>query len=364
MKKTNITKVVIKIGTGILTDEAGNFTTTFIKEICRQVSLIIKKGIKITLVSSGSIGSGMIKMDIKKRPKIIPQIQAIASIGQVQLMKLYEKIFAYYNLKIAQILLTKDDFRNRTRYTNAKNTLFTLYNFGVIPIINENDTVAVDEIKFGDNDNLSALVTNLVEAELLIILTDVDGFYNEKGIIKTIKKITKTLETKATISKKDISIGGMITKLQAAKIVMNAGEYMVIANGKRKNTIIDILNGKEIGTVFMPKQKKMNAYKRWIAFNLPLSGTIIVDDGAMNAIIKNGKSLLPSGILKIEGNFDIGKTVEIATQDGNIFGRGLVNYSSAELNKIKGCQSKEISKILGYKYFDEIIHRDNLVVWE
>jgi glutamate 5-kinase len=306
---------------------------------------------------------------IKDRPKNIPLIQAVAAVGQVQLMKVYEKIFAEVDLLPAQVLLTKDDFTDRTRYTNAMNTISSLLKLKVVPVINENDTVAVDEIKLGDNDNLSAQVTNLAQADFLIILTDVAGLYTENPrknkkakLVRRIEKIDDRIKKMATRSFSTTGQGGMITKLQAAEIVTTSGIGMIIAGGEEENILLRLLAGEEIGTLFLPRQDKMASFKRWIAFTLPSRGEIVVDEGAEEAIKNNGCSLLPGGILEVKGDFKVGDKVKIITSQNQTLGCGLVNYSSEEIKKIKGQKTKQINKILGYKYFDEVIHRDSLVI--
>lgn len=359
-------KVVIKIGSSLLTSKEGKFTTKYIKKIIPQIVSLHKKGLEIVIVSSGAISCGMNKLTFSQRPKNIPIKQAIASIGQIQLMRIYQALFNKYKLTIGQILVTQPDFSNRISYLNIRNTLSTLLKLKIIPIINENDSVAVEEIKFGDNDILSALITNLAQAELLIILSNIDGFYTDpqkkQGLVKTVEKITKEMEKKAYKTEGITTIGGMLTKLQAAKIVTNSGELAIIANGIIPNILFKIFSGEEIGSFFLPQVKKISSKKRWIAFNLQVKGKIIIDQGAINAIKLKGKSLLPSGIKEIKGNFKAGELVEILDNKENFIARGLVNYDSSEIKKIKGYKTKDIKKILGYNY-DEVIHRNNLVVF-
>ena len=262
------------------------------------------------------------------RPKNIPRQQAAAAIGQSHLMRTYEEIFGKHGQLVAQVLLTQADISDRQRYTNANNTLSTLLQFGVIPIINENDTVAVDEIKVGENDTLSALVTNLIKADILLILSDIDGFYDgSEQVISVIPQITPEIKEMAGGEGSEVSQGGMITKLRAAEIVTGAGEIMVIANGKKPGVITRVLEGQDEGTIFLPKSDKMSGRKRWIAYSLPCRGTLKVDAGAKRALIKQGKSLLPSGIIEVTGDFEFGDAVRCVDENDEEFARGLTNYN-------------------------------------
>ena len=321
------------------------------------------------MVSSGAIAAGLKELNLPEVPKSIPHRQAAAAIGQSYLIWVYEKFFSQRNQKVAQILLTHDDLSNRRRYLNARNTLFTLLRYRVIPIINENDTVAVEEIQFGDNDNLSALVTNMVEADLLLILSDVDGFYTadprsdpQTTLLLQVDKITSAIEAMAQPSQSPTGRGGMITKIQAAKKAGVSGAMTIIANGKLPGVILGVLAGEEIGTLFLPQKDRLASRKHWIAYTLKPKGEVVVDDGAREALIRNGKSLLPKGIVEIRGKFAPGDAVTCLDVKEKEFARGIVNYSSEELKAIKGCYSKEIEEILGYKFYDEVIHRDNLVL--
>ena len=303
------------------------------------------------------------KLGWKERPKTIPEQQAAAAVGQSYLMQAYEETFGKYNQLVAQVLITHEDIRDRKRYTNASNTLSALLQHGVIPIINENDTIAVDEIKVGDNDTLSAFVTNLIKANLLIILSDIDGFYDKsKKTMSIIQSITPEIKSMAGGKGSAVSLGGMITKLRAAEIVTGAGEMMVIGNGSKLGIITKIIEGYDEGTLFLPKSDKMSGKKRWIAYSLSCKGTIKVDAGAKTALIKQGKSLLPSGIIEAQGDFEFGDSVGCVDPNGEEFARGLVNYNSEEVNIIKGKRTDQIESLLGYMYYDEVIHRDNLVI--
>jgi len=318
----------------------------------------------VVLVTSGAIAAGMGKLGWNIRPKTIPNQQAAAAVGQSHLMHTYEQVFSNYGQLVAQVLLTQADICDRKRYTNAINAMSALLQRDVIPIVNENDTVAVDEIKVGENDTLSALVANLIKADLLIILSDIDGFYDSEGhVISVIPSITPEIKAMAGGEGSDVSVGGMTTKLNAAEIVTGSGELMVIANGSKPGIIAQVLKGKEEGTVFLPINNKMSSRKRWIAYSLQSKGTIRLDKGAQRALTQSGKSLLPSGINSISGSFEFGDAVTCIDQQNVGFARGLTNYSSQELKQIKGKKTEQIESILGYMHYDEVIHRDNLVIF-
>ncbi|MEK6656492.1 MAG: glutamate 5-kinase [Nitrospirota bacterium] len=368
IKKTR--RIVIKIGSAVLAGEGHDgVDESVFSHLAKDVSSVKDKR-EMVIVSSGAIAIGMKRLGLKEKVKNIPEKQAVAAIGQGSLMALYEKVFSPLKIRVAQVLLTHDDLSDRHRFLNAKNTLQTLLEYNAIPIINENDTVAVDEIKFGDNDNLSALVTNLVEADLLVILTDINGLYNKDP------KINKDAELIPVVDDIDrfISVaggtsgiygtGGMQTKLEAAKKAAHFGVPTIVANGRGKNILKKIFSGEDIGTLFLPMEERLTSRKHWLAFSTRPAGSLILDDGAKNALLKKGKSLLSSGITGIEGNFDSGDAVSCVSPNGKEIARGIVNYSSEEIKRIKGLKTTEIEKALGYKYFDEVIHRDNLVIQE
>lgn len=362
-------RIVIKLGSSIITDEKNIIDESFLYHLAEQINFLQTKGKEIIIVSSGAVAAGMMVLNLKQKPKSISEKQALAAFGQGFLIAKYNEIFSKFKMLIAQVLLTSEDIADRKRYLNAKNTLENLISKKIIPIINENDTVATNEIKLGDNDNLSAEVACLLEVDLLIILSDVEGFYdkdprsnNDVKIIDTVTDVDKYIENVSKRSGTNVGTGGIYTKLQAARKVMIMGIPCVIAKGKMNNVITKILKGEKIGTFFVPVEKKISHRKYFIAFNVKPKGKIIIDDGAKEAIIKRGKSLLPSGILKAVGNFDIGDVVEIEDRRNNKIARGLVNYNAIEVEKIKGSKSSEIEKKLGYKYEDEVIHRNNLVL--
>jgi glutamate 5-kinase len=365
-KKTEYNKVVVKVGTKILTKDKNSLDEKEVQILVKQVADLVKRGIDVVVVSSGAIASGMDFLDLKKRPASLPILQAAAAIGQNQLMKIYGHYFEEEKLAIAQVLLTQSDLESRKRYLNAKNTLDVLLQQHIIPIVNENDTVATEEIKFGDNDRLSALVSNLIQADILIMLTDVDGLYcyknNKKKKINVVDKINRDVEEMAEDTRHHLSKGGMKTKIEAAKIAISSGRPCIIANGKRKGILNDIIQGKQVGTKFLPQGERLKERKKWIAFGPKPKGKIVVDKGAQTALKEKKKSLLSAGVVKIEGKFAYGDVVKILDNKGKEFARGLTNYSSGELKKIKGKKTNMIKKQLGYKYYDEIIHRDNLVI--
>lgn len=361
----NVNRIVIKVGTRILTHPNGKLNLIYMEKLVRQIVDLQNQGKEILLVSSGAVGAGIGRLNLKKRPTTLPEKQAVAAVGQSYLIQFYEKLFSEYGYTVAQVLLTRDDLRNRKRYLNSRNTLLTLLKYGVIPIINENDTVAVEEIEFGDNDTLSALIASFIEANLLIILSTVDGLLyknNKSNLINYVPELTKKIMSNATDTVDTLGTGGMITKLQAANIAIDSGINVIIANGKTKNILNLIMEEKNVGTYIVAKKIALSLRKRWLAYGPLSQGSIIIDDGASKAIIKNNKSLLPSGILNITGNFNKSEMIKIEDKENNLIGRGLTNYNSDDLNKIKGLQSKDITNILGYNAKPEIIHKDNLIL--
>lgn len=362
------TRIVVKVGSGVLTKDAG-LNLKAVSTISRQICRLIDRGLEVILVSSGAMASGTAKIGLSKRPEEIPKRQAVAAIGQAGLIREYEKAFARYQKKVAQILLTSDGLTNRKRYLNARNTLYTLLSWNVVPIINENDTVSVEEIKFGDNDNLAAMIALLMNADILINLTDIEGLFTkdprknpDAALIPVVSTINKGIEKLASGIPGALGTGGMLSKIMAAKKVTAAGIPMIIAKGEHPDILLKLFAGKELGTFFVPKKEKLSSRKRWIGFTLKPRGTIRIDDGAADAILKNGKSLLPIGIIGVEGNFDVGAPVECVNRNNRILGTGLVNYCAADIQQIMGLKSNQIANRLGYKPYDEVIHRDNLVV--
>ena len=366
---SNVHRVVIKVGSSTIAYPNGLLNLNRIDSLARQLSDLQNRGIEILLVSSGAIGAGMGKLGLSARPGSIPDKQACAAVGQGILMHMYEKSFSEYSQTVAQILLTKEDITHRKRFLNARNALFALIGMGVIPIINENDAVAVDEIKIGENDTLSALVSSLVEADLLIIMSDIDGLYScnpsinkDAKLISWIDTITSETESCASGSGSNLGTGGMISKIEAAKIATSSGTPMVIVNGDSPQILNDVLAGKEVGTWFKQKERRLHARKRWIALGTASRGTLIVDSGAAHALSNGENSLLSSGILKVKGVFAEGMIVSIVDESDKEIGRGMVNYNSFEIDAIKGLKSSEIEEKLGYKNYDEVIHINNMVV--
>lgn len=361
--------VVVKVGTTLLTSTPRGLDTKKVKKIVSEVNSLRQLGVKVVLVTSGAIAAGARQLGWKKKPLTILDKQAAAAVGQSSLMHLYEQLFREKGLLVAQMLLTRDDLSDRKRYLNARNTLMTLLKLGILPIINENDSVAADEIKFGDNDILSALVTNLIGADLLIILSDVDGVLKDSTIGKSsdkvvniIPEIDAAMESLAGGAGGQDGTGGMQTKFQAAKIATNCGEPVIIANGKKKHILEKILACEEVGTLFLPR-RRMKSRKRWIAFSGKVKGAIAIDDGAIAALRHKGKSLLPRGVVSQSGNFECGDPVQIIDESSSHeLARGLTNYSSVELDRIKGAKTQDIKSILGYKHYDEVVHRDNMVI--
>lgn len=362
-------KIVIKIGTNLLADKHSGINISWVKAIANNVSFLKKKGKDIVIVTSGAIGAGVSILKLKERPKTVTGKQAVAAIGQPVLMDAYRDAFKKSGVIVGQVLLTKDDFVGRTRYVNAKNTFFELFRQGVVPVVNENDTVATEEIKLGDNDNLSALVANLIGADLLIVLTDKAGLYSddpdldEKAeLIPVVKKITSDIEKLAKKSKSELSTGGMHTKIQAAKKCVSSGIAVIIADGKNPGIIKDIMEGHFKGTVFLPEESKLNLREKWIALISDSKGSIVVDDGAKEALLRKGRSLLPSGIVKVSGTFNATVTINVLDRNGKEIAKGISEYSSDDILKIMGKKSFEIENILHCKSCDEVIHRDNLVI--
>jgi glutamate 5-kinase len=321
-------------------------------------------------VSSGAIATGTARLGLRERPRSIPEKQAAAAVGQSALMWQYEAAFGRHRMRVGQVLLTAQDISDRARYLNARNTLQALLKFDVLPIVNENDTVAVEEIKVGDNDNLSALVASLIDADLLVLLTDVDGLYTDDPAVNsgarkldTVDAVTDAIARLARNRVDPVSVGGMATKLQAARKAAAAGVPMIIASGRQPGVLRRILDGEAIGTYFAPKANRLGARKHWIAFAVPPQGRVTVDAGALAALTHRGKSLLPSGIVEVEGDFASGEVIALlGGAGGREFARGVVNFDAAELRKIRGAKTQEIEQRLGYKSFDEVIHRDNLVI--
>lgn len=365
---SHVKRVVVKIGSGVISTEAG-LDEARLASISEDVCGLLDRGLEVILVSSGAVAAGKGQLGIVGRPQTIPQKQAAAAIGQTRIIRAYKETFLAHNYNVAQVLLTRDDLSNRRRYLNARNTMTTLLEYGVTPIVNENDTVVVEEIRFGDNDNLSALVTTLVEADMLIILSDVDGFYDsnpsenpQAQLIPIVERVTPAIEAMGTKAKGTLGTGGMATKLKAAKKAALSGVGTLIVNGRTPHILPRIFDGEDVGSYFLPSQSKLTAKKHWIAFSKKPRGKLLIDEGGQQAVIKRGKSLLPSGICGVDGGFERGDAVRLCDRDGLEFARGVVSYSLAETLKIMGKQCAEIETVLGYKYRDEVVCRDDLVL--
>ncbi len=360
-------RVVVKIGSSVIT--AAESDSALFASMVEGVGTLKKGGKEVAIVSSGSIAMGITTLSLAVPPRTIPERQAVAALGQVGLMGMYSAAFAEAGERVAQVLLTHGDLSDRKRFINARNTMLTLLKLGIVPVINENDTVAVDELKFGDNDELAAMTTNLIEADLLIILTDTDGLYDADPSVNNAAVMIPVVEDVDTLGldwlggpRSSFGTGGMKTKVEAAKKAAHYGAATIIANGFTPGILGKILSGAEVGTLILPRVDKLTSRKHWIAFSSRLTGRVTVDDGAKDALLEGGKSLLPTGIKGVDGDFEAGEVVCCIDSLGREFARGVSNYSFAEIDKIKGSKSARIEELLGYKVYDEVIHRDNLVV--
>lgn len=362
-------RVVVKIGSQILSSFNG-VEEERIRVLVSDLSVLHDQKKEVVVVSSGAVAAGMARLGLKERPKTIPQKQALAAVGQIKLMALYERLFSEYHKSVAQVLLTHEDLSNRHRYLNAKHTLFTLLEAKIIPIVNENDTVAVEEMKFGDNDHLSSLVATLLEADLLVMLSDVNGVYDQDPrknpkaqLIPLISDLKEFKERPSDSARGPYGTGGMSSKIEAGEKAASSGIPTIIANGMEEGILHRVFSAHEdVGTLILPEESRIANRKHWIAHNLRPSGEIVVDHGAYEALVKNGKSLLPSGLREVRGSFGVGDCVRCLDTNGREFARGLVNYSAPELDQIKGMHTSGIEKTLGYKAYDEIIHRNDLVL--
>ena len=364
-----VKRIIIKVGTSNITTDSGRLDTVQLKNLVGQIGELKNRRYEVLLVSSGAIAAGVEGLGLKKRPDTIPELQAAASVGQGLLLQEYINLFKEVNLKVGQVLVTQFDTTHRQQYLNARNTLEKLLQLGTIPIINENDTTAVDEIKFGDNDTLAAMVTTLIKGDLLVMLTVTEGLLthdpssgDRDKLLSQVEEITPELEALAGGVGTKFGQGGMVTKLQAAKIVTFGQAAAIIANGFEPRVLLDIVEGKPVGTFFVPRKKSVSSRKLWIAFGRITSGTIFVDKGAKEALVSKGKSLLPAGITRCRGKFEPGDAVDIADTKGDTFAKGLANFSSEEINKIKGLKSADVSSILSEDADEEVIHRDCLLI--
>ncbi|MBI3864450.1 MAG: glutamate 5-kinase [Planctomycetia bacterium] len=360
--------LVVKIGTNVLSKDDDTLDDSRFESLAAQIHQVRASGKRVVLVSSGAIGAGIGLLGLDKRPDDLPHLQASAAVGQAHLIHRYDDAFKTYGYHAAQLLLTANDFRRRARYLNVRNTLRTLFEYNAIPIINENDTVSVDEIRFGDNDRLAALVTNLLESPLLVILSVVDGLYDgdpanpSSRLIPVVENWDESLLKLATAAKSARGTGGMQSKLEAARAATAVGESVIIADGRAPDVLARILAGDEVGTLFLAKGESIPAWKRWIGYSLPPRGRYVLDDGARKAIAQRGRSLLAIGIVEIDGDFSKGEVVSLVDKSGTEFARGLTNFGAHDARRIAGKRTEQIAEILGSLPYDEVIHCDNLVV--
>jgi len=366
----NIQRIVVKVGTSTLTNENGHLDIEKIRKIVLELSNLQDKGYDVILVSSGAVGAGMGLLNINEKPKTLAEKQMLSAVGQVSLMQIYQTLFKEHNKIVGQLLLTKEEFSNRKRYLNMRNVCNAFLKRKIIPIINENDAIVSNalKIKVGDNDTMSALVSGLIDADLLIILSDIDGLYNKNprkyedaNLIHIVGDINEDIKKMAGAEGSKFGTGGMVTKIIAAEMVTKIGTSLVIASGDEPKNITRIVEKENIGTLFVKKNKKISLRKYWLAYGPSKEGALTIDNGAKSAL-KNGKSLLSVGIKSVEGTFDKGAIVEIEDLKGKVIATGISNYSSEEINLIKGEQSENIEEILGYKYDDAIIHIDNVAM--
>ena len=365
-------RIVAKFGTNLLTGGTDRLDLNAMTSLVEQIAQLHNKGHEIIIVSSGAVAAGRQKLGLTKDKKGTPFKQVLASVGQNQLMQAYDQLFSWHKITVAQALLTKADLADRAGYLNARNTLLALIELGVICIVNENDVVATDELgelRFGDNDNLSAMVANLVDADLLALLTDIDGLYtadpqhnSDAKFIPRVEKIDSSIERLASGTKNSSSVGGMITKIEAAKLATASGVAVIIANGRKPDILIQATSGESVGTIFPPCSNKLESKQRWMLSRLASKGKLVVDRGAVNALKNQKRSLLPAGIVGVEGKFKRGDVVDIHDSEDNHIGCGISNYDAKDITIIKGVHSEEILSLLGYEYGDEIIHRNNMAL--
>jgi glutamate 5-kinase len=360
-----VKSLVVKLGTQLLADKQGNLDTPFLSKIAHQVSSLRQRGIQVTIVSSGAVGCGLRELSLPKRPTDLPKLQATAAVGQRKLMDAWAAAFEPHSLPVAQLLLTRQDIENRTRFLNLRNTIHAIHELGAVPIINENDTVSTDElirITFGDNDILAAMVAAALRAQLLVLLTVVDGVLDGSG--KPIRLVSAIDHAKSMVrtEKSALGKGGMNSKVEAARLVTESGECLVVANGRMDDVLPRVLAADEVGTLFIPPGRKRSSRSRWIGSVRPV-GHVTVDPGAASAVTEKHKSLLPAGIKLVTGPFKRGDVIGITTPDGTLIARGLTNYSSDDISKIAGLKTSQVRSLLGDAAYDEVIHRDNLVCW-
>ncbi len=364
-------RIVVKVGSSTITHANGKRNLARMDRLARELTDLQNQGKQMILVTSGAVAAGVERMGLPGKPKTIPGKQAAAAVGQGILMHTYEKFFSEYGQVTAQVLITRQETLDRHRYINARNTFKALLDHNVIPIVNENDVVALDELKIGDNDNLSAIVAGIVGADLVIILSDVDGLYTanpqtnpDATLVSEVEEITPAIEASAGGAGSAVGTGGMATKLQAAKNATTSGINLVIASGADVGAVTKICHGENVGTLFVSRENRLQLRKKWLAFGARIMGTLTVDEGCERAMKKpGGCSLLPVGIKAVEGEFEVGSTVSVVNLQGVELARGLTHYDSVELTQILGCHSEEVENRLGHRAYDEVIHRDDLVIF-
>jgi len=359
---TRVRRVVVKVGTKALTGADGRLDSDFVRALSAQIAGLLESGLEVALVSSGAIGAGMGELELSSRPRTLPRLQAAAAVGQGQLMRTFHDAFARFRVRVAQILVTRDDFHDRTRYLNIRNTIRALTAWRALPVINENDTVSVDEIRFGDNDVIAALVANLIDADLLVMLTDVAGFLRRGRRVSRLERVDAAALAEAGAESDRLGVGGMRSKLQAAATVTGAGAAAVVAPAREPEVLRRLLAGEDLGTLCAPARRRMSARRRWIGHAARTSGKLLIDAGAAEALHRRGKSLLPSGIVDVIGRFAKGANVAIIGPDGETVARGLTNYSAEQIRRIKGLKTSRIAKVLGDRPYDEVVHRNNMTL--
>jgi glutamate 5-kinase len=362
--------IVVKVGTRVLTHENGTLNGERIERLAEEIHTISAAGRRVVLVSSGAVGAGVSLLGLKSRPADLARLQAVAAIGQPHLIEAYDRTLAKHGRRAAQVLLTLEDVDDRARYLNVRNTILSILEFGAVPIVNENDTVTVAELEttFGDNDRLAAMVTNLIRAPLLVILSDIEGLYDgdpslkTSKLVATVEKIDEKVLAYVRDRKTGLSKGGMASKLEAARMVTTAGENVIIASGRQLDVLSQVVAGQAVGTLFLAQGKAITPFKRWLGFSAQVRGRIQLDAGARKAIVEQGRSLLAAGIVSTQGEFQKGDVVALCDNEGNVLARGLSNYSSADVARIKGLKSEKISQVLGHRPYEEVVHRDNLAL--
>ena len=363
----NPRRIVVKIGSAVLTGSRGSLNARRVHDLAEQVSTLCDQGREVLVVSSGAIAAGIGELGLPGRPTTMPELQATAAVGQSRLIRTYNESFRRHGRCVGQVLLSREDMEDRARFLNTRNTLRALFEMGSVPVINENDSVSVEEIRYGDNDFLAAHLATLILAELLVILTTVEGLFEtdaagRRRLVRVVEQVTEEVVGLDDGGKSARGTGGMGSKLKAAAMITRAGVPVVVASGRRRDVLPQIVAGEDVGTLFLPAPRRMTSRKRWIGFTARPSGRLVVDEGARRALVEQGKSLLASGIRAVHGTFQKGDVITLAVGSNPPFARGLTNYSSAELALIQGYHTRDIKARLGYKDYDEAVHRDNLVL--